>query len=189
MRIEWIVAVFIGVVALYLIIIFNRLVRHRNLVREGWSGIDVQLRRRSDLVPNLVETVKSYAAHERSVFEELAATRTRAVAPDDVHGQAAAAQAMQAALGRLFALAEAYPQLKADKNFLTLQGQLADVEDQLQMARRYYNGTVRDLNIAIQTFPNTLVAHVFGFQPAPFFEIEDAAARATPTVAFPGSAS
>ena len=104
------------------------------------------------MVPNLVETVKSYASHERSVFEQVAATRTTGVAADDVQGQAVAAQAMQAALGRLFALAEAYPQLKADKNFLALQNQLADVEDQLQMARRYYNGTVRDLNIAIQTF-------------------------------------
>ena len=189
MSAKWIAVAALAAVGLYLIVIFNRLVRQRNLVREGWSGIDVQLRRRSDLVPNLVETVKSYAAHERSVLEELTATRTTGVASNDVQGQAAAARAMQAALGRLFALAEAYPQLKADKNFLALQNQLADVEDQLQMARRYYNGTVRDLNTAIQTFPNTLVSHLFGFQPAPFFEIEDQASRAAPTVAFPGAAT
>jgi LemA protein len=145
MRIGWIIIAIVAAIAIYAIAIFNRLVRLRNMVREGFSGIDVQLRRRTDLVPNLVETVKAYAAHERDVLEEVAATRASSIAANDVPGQAAAARALQAALGRLFALAEAYPQLKADKNFLELQNQLAEIEDQLQMARRYYNGTVRDL--------------------------------------------
>jgi LemA protein len=142
LSIGWIVLAVVVAVAVYAIVIYNRLVRLRNMVREGFSGVDVQLRRRTDLVPNLVETVKAYAAHERGVLKEVAATRASSIAASDVHGQAAAARALQAALGRLFALAEAYPQLKADKNFLELQNQLADIEDQLQMARRYYNGTI-----------------------------------------------
>jgi LemA protein len=164
-------------------------VRLRNMVREGFSGIDVQLRRRTDLVPNLVETVKAYAAHERGVFEEVAATRASSMAASDVHSQAAAARAMQAALGRLFAVAEAYPQLKADKNFLELQDQLAEIEDQLQMARRYYNGTVRDLNIAIQSFPSSLIAGAMHFLPEPFFELDDPAARTAPQISFAASKS
>ena len=141
-RLGWIVLAVVVALAVYAIVIYNRLVRLRNMVREGFSGVDVQLRRRTDLVPNLVETVKAYAAHERGVLEEVTATRASSIAATDVHGQAAAARALQAALGRLFALAEAYPQLKADRNFLELQTQLADIEDQLQMARRYYNGTI-----------------------------------------------
>src|SRR6516164_7965802 len=131
---EWIVLAIVVAVAVYAIVIYNRLVRLRNMVREGFSGVDVQLRRRTDLVPNLVETVKAYAAHERTVLEDVAATRASSIAANDVPGQAAAARALQAALGKLFALAEAYPQLKADKNFLELRNQLAEIEDQLQMA-------------------------------------------------------
>jgi len=148
----------------------------------------VQLRRRTDLVPNLVETVKAYAAHERAVLEEVTATRALSIAANDVRGHAAAARALQAALGRLFALAEAYPQLKADKNFLELQNRLAEIEDQLQMARRYYNGTVRDLNIEIQSFPSSLIANVLHFTPAPFFELDEAA-RAAPSISFAASKS
>ena len=184
MRIGWIIVAIVAAIAIYAVVTYNRLVRLRNMVREGFSGVDVQLRRRTDLVPNLVDTVKAYAAHERGVFEDVAATRASSMAASDVHGQAAAARALQAALGRLFALAEAYPQLKADKNFLTLQDQLAEIEDQLQMARRYYNGTVRDLNVAIQSFPNSLVAGAFHFEPAAFFELDDPAARAAPQVSF-----
>ena len=184
MRLGWIVLAVVVALAVYAIVIYNRLVRLRNMVREGFSGVDVHLRRRTDLVPNLVETVKAYAAHERGVLEEVAATRASSIAASDGHGQAAAARALQAALGRLFALAEAYPQLKADKNFLELQTQLADIEDQLQMARRYYNGTVRDLNIAIQSFPDSLVAGALHFSPEPFFELDDPAARAAPEISF-----
>ena len=179
MRLGWIVLAVVVALAVYAIVIYNRLVRLRNMVREGFSGVDVQLRRRTDLVPNLVETVKAYAAHERGVLEEVTATRASSIAATDVHGQAAAARALQAALGRLFALAEAYPQLKADRNFLELQTQLAEIEDQLQMARRYYNGTVRDLNITIQSFPdNRSLPACSHFSPEPFFELDDPAARA-----------
>src|SRR5215470_12159808 len=185
MRTEWIVGAIIVAIVLFVIVIFNRLIRQRNLVREGWSGIDVQLRRRTDLVPNLVEAVKGYAAHERGLFEDVAAKRASSIAADNVGGQAAAERALQGSLGRLFAVAEAYPQLKADKNFLELQQQLADIEDQLQMARRYYNGTVRNLNISIQSFPNNLVAGLLGFHEQPFFELDDRREAAAPVVAFP----
>src|SRR5215213_4077696 len=130
----------------YLIYAYNSLVRRRNLVAEGWSGIDVQLKRRADLIPNLVETVKGYAAHEQGLLRELVSLRNRAQTSATVGEAAAAGQAMSQALGRLLALAEAYPDLKADANFRQLQEQLAHIEDELQMARRYYNGTVRNYN-------------------------------------------
>ena len=168
------------------IVIFNRLIRARNMVREAWSGIDVQLRRRSDLIPNLVETVKAYAGHERGVFDEVTARRAASVAAQGVAQTASSESALQGALGRLLAVAEAYPQLKADQNFLKLQTELAEIEDQLQMARRYYNGTVRDFNIAIQTFPDVLIAHVVGMHEEHFFET-DAASRVAPTVSLSGA--
>jgi LemA protein len=180
----WIIAAVAAAVVIYVIVIFNSLVRQRNLVREGWSGIDVQLKRRTDLVPNLVETVKAYAAHERTVLDEVTQSRATSIAADNVAGQASAERALQGALGRLFAVAEAYPQLKADKNFLELQQQLAEIEDQLQMARRYYNGTARNLNIGIQSFPANLMAGLLGFREQPFFELEDRAQAAAPSVAF-----
>jgi LemA protein len=186
MRIEWIALAVVAMFGIYVIVIFNRLVSGRNRVREGWSGIDVQLRRRSDLVPNLVEVVKSYAAHERALFEDIARKRTSALAAADVNGKAAAEHELQGSLRRLLALAEAYPELKANQNFLALQHQLAELEDQLQMARRYYNGTVRDYNISIQQFPDLLIARTTGFREEPFFQIDDAAA-ANPPVAFQGS--
>lgn len=167
---------------------YNRLVRLRNLVGEGWSGIDVQLRRRADLIPNLVETVKGYAAHERGLFDEIAEMRAKSIGAHGVAEQAAAERGLTAALGRLFALAEAYPELKADANFRHLQEQLAEIEDAIQKARRYYNGTVRDYNTRIQSFPDNLLAGKFGFAEAEFFELEDEAARAVPRVAFEGVA-
>ena len=184
MRIEWIVLGVVVVLAIYAVVIYNRLVRQRNLTREGWSGIDVQLKRRTDLVPNLIETVKAYAAHERGVFEDLTAKRASSIAADSVTGQAAAERALHGSLGRLFAVAEAYPELKANKNVLDLQQQLAQIEDQLQMARRYYNGTARNLNIGIQSFPDNLFAGLLGFREQPFFELEDRAQAAAPSVAF-----
>src|SRR5215475_7533829 len=179
---EWIIAAVVAALAVYTVGVFNRLTRLRNLVREGWSGIDVQLRRRTDLVPNLVETVKGYAAHERGVFEEVTAKRASSIAASDVGGQAAAERALQGSLGRLMAVAEAYPQLKADKNFLALQNELAEIEDNIQMARRYYNGAVRNLNIGIQSFPNLLLARPFGFREEPFFELDDRSQAAAPQV-------
>jgi LemA protein len=184
MRTDWIVIAVLAVIAIYAIVVFNRLVRGRNLVREGWSGIDVQLRRRSDLIPNLVEIVKGYATHERGLFEDIAAKRTSAIAAAGVPQKAAAEQALQGSLGRLFAVAEAYPELKANQNFLELQKQVAELEDQLQMARRYYNGTVRDFNISIQSFPDVAIARIFQFREQDFFQI-DAASAAVPDVTFP----
>jgi LemA protein len=183
---EWTVIGVIAVVIIAAIVVFNSLVRMRNVVREGWSGIDVQLRRRTDLVPNLVETVKGYAAHERGLFEDVAKNRAQSIAANNVGGQAAAENALQGSLARLFAVAEAYPELKANKNFLELQQQLAEIEDQLQMARRYYNGAVRNLNIGIQSFPGVLLARPFGFREEPFFELDDRSQAAAPQVALGG---
>ncbi len=185
-RMEWIVAAVVLAVLLYAIFVFNRLVRLRNLVREGWSGIDVQLRRRTDLVPNLVATVKAYAAHERGVFEEVTQRRASSIAASSVDGQATAERALSGSLNRLMAVAEAYPQLKADKNFLDLQTQLAEIEDQLQLSRRYYNGAARNLNIGIQSFPEILVARTLGFREEPYFELDSRAEAEVPQIAFPG---
>jgi LemA protein len=146
----------------------------------------VQLRRRTDLVPNLVETVKGYAAHERGLFEDVAKNRAQSIAADNVGGQATAENALQGPLVRLFAVAEAYPDLKANKNFLDLQQQLAEVEDQLQMARRYYNGAARNLNIGIQSFPAVLLARPFGFREEPFFELDDRSQATAPQVSLGG---
>jgi LemA protein len=180
----WIILAILAAAVIYVVAVFNRLVRQHNLVREGWSGIDVQLKRRTDLVPNLVETVKAYAAHERVVLEDVTRMRASSIAASDVGGQASAERGLQASLGKLLAVAEAYPGLKADKNFLALQEQLADVEDQLQMARRYYNGTVRNLNIVIQSFPSNLLAGLLGFREEPYFELADRTEAAAPGVAF-----
>ena len=166
----------------YLIYAYNALVRNRNLVAEGWSGIDVQLRRRADLIPNLVETVKGYAAHEDKLFRDLTDLRAKSVAGGSVNQQSTVGQAMSAALGRLFAIAEAYPELKADANFRDLQDKLAGIEDEIQLSRRYYNGTVRNLNTMVESFPTNLVASGFQFNKAEFFEIGGEAARQVPRV-------
>jgi LemA protein len=189
MSMGWIVAAVVAALAVYVIVIFNRLVRQRNVVREGWSGIDVQLKRRTDLVPNLVETVKAYAKHERSLFEEITSRRAASVAAHDVGDKASAERALSGSLGKLMAVAEAYPELKANQNFLELQGQLAEIEDHIQMSRRYYNGAVRNLNISIQSFPDVVVARMLGFREAPFFELESRAEGAAPQVSFPGAPS
>ena len=188
MRTEWIVMGVGALVAVYAIVVFNRLVRGRNMVREGFSGIDVQLRRRSDLIPNLIEVVKTYATHERTLFSEIVEKRNSAINAADVAGKAVAEREPQGSLRRLFAVAEAYPQLKANENFLALQKQIAELEDQLQLARRYYNGAVRDFNIAIQSFPDVLIARLTGFREEHFFQIK-AGEGATPSVQFPGSSA
>ena len=170
--------------AAYVVWAYNALVSNKNLVAEGWSGIDVQLRRRADLVPNLVETVKGYATHEDKLFRDLAELRAKSIAGGTVAEQSAVGQAMSQALGRIFAIAEAYPELKADANFRDLQDKLAGIEDEIQMSRRYYNGAVRNLNTMIESFPTNLVARQFSFAKADFFEIGDAAAREVPKVDF-----
>jgi len=171
-----------AVVLGYGIYAFNRLTRLKYLVSEGWSGIDVQLKRRAELIPNLVEVVKAYAAHERSLFETLTRLRAEAMGGGSISAQAQTGQAMAAQLSRLLALAEAYPELKADANFRKLQEQLAEIEDQLQMSRRYYNGTVRNLNTMIEQAPSNLVAQSFGFAQAEFFQIDGDAQRQVPQV-------
>jgi Uncharacterized conserved protein len=173
---------------LYAIIMFNSLVRTRQMANEAWSGIDVQLKRRSELVPNLVESVKGYATHERSVLEEVTRLRNaaREVPADDVAGRAQAERALTTAIGKLVALAENYPALKASANFLELQQELSNLEEELQMARRYYNGTVRNQNVLVQSFPGNLVAGAFGFGPRDYFELSDAAERHVPQVALSG---
>jgi LemA protein len=176
---------FLGLVAalaVYFIYAYNALIKKRNFVAEGWSGIDVQLRRRADLVPNLVETVKGYAAHEDRLFRDLSELRARSISGGSVNEQSSVGQAMSAALGRLFAIAEAYPELKADANFRDLQDKLAGIEDEIQLSRRYYNGAVRNLNTMIESFPSNLVANAFRFTKAEFFEIGDEAARQVPRV-------
>lgn len=182
---EWVLLLAAAAIALYAIVLFNRLVRTRQMANEAWSGIDVQLKRRSDLVPNLVETVKGYAAHERGVLAEIVELRNAARAlPDaDVEGRAKAEGALSAALGRLFALAEGYPDLKASTNFLELQNELSRLEAEIQMARRYYNGAVRNLNTMVEQVPSNLIARLFGFGPRSYFELADAAERAVPRVA------
>jgi LemA protein len=181
----WIILVVVVVAVVYAIVVFNGLVRTRQMANEAWSGIDVQLKRRSDLVPNLVEAVKGYAAHERNVLEQVTELRgqARALPSDDVARRAQAEGALSVALGKLIALAENYPDLKASSNFLELQQQLSALEDEIQMARRYYNGTVRNLNVLAQSFPSNLIAGLFGFGQRDYFEIADAADRAVPQVA------
>ncbi|MGE3831173.1 MAG: LemA family protein [Parvibaculaceae bacterium] len=174
----------IVLLALYLIYAYNALVRNKNFVDEGWSGIDVQLRRRADLIPNLVETVKGYAAHEDKLFHDIAELRAKSIAGGSVAEQSQITQAMSSMLGRLFAIAEAYPELKADANFRDLQEKLAGVEDEIQLSRRYYNGAVRNLNTMIESFPTNFIANSFNFTKREFFEIEDPAARQVPKVEF-----
>jgi LemA protein len=171
-------------VLLYFIATYNRLVRLRALVKEGFSGITVQLRRRADLIPNLVETVQGYASHEREVFEEVSKARAASVNAGSVAATAQADAQMTGMLGRLFAVAEAYPELKTNTNFLQLQDQLSSIEGELQSARRYYNATVRDLNSSIQSFPPVLIARPMGFTEEPFYQDDDPAIQSAPKVAF-----
>lgn len=160
------------------VLAFNRLVRRRNLVREAWSGIDVQLKRRHDLVPALVESVRGRATFERTVLEEVTRQRGTGASRALQDGE----NALTTQLRGLLAVVEAYPQLRAGESFLDLQRRLADVENQLQMARRYYNGTVRDYNIAVESFPSNLVARALGFDLEEFFQVESAVERAVPEV-------
>jgi LemA protein len=161
----WIVP---AVVVLWLVFAYNSLVTLRNRAKEAWSDIEVQLKRRYDLIPNLIETVKGYAAHEKTVFENVTKARTQAMGATG-SAKAGAENMLSGALKSLFAVAENYPQLKANENFSKLQDELTDTEDKIQAARRFYNGMVRDLNTRIQTFPSNLIANSFGFAPMEFF--------------------
>ncbi|NYT31185.1 MULTISPECIES: LemA family protein [Rhizobium] len=182
----FVILAIIVVIALYLVFIYNGLVRARQMAEEAWSGIDVQLKRRADLIPNLIETVKGYAAHEKSTLEEVVELRNKAqaVPSGDVAGRAQVEGLLGQALGRVIALAEAYPDLKANQNFAELQASLETMEGELQMARRYYNGAARDLNVKVESFPSNLVAGQFDFAKREYFEITNEADRAVPTVKF-----
>jgi LemA protein len=182
----WIIVVIVLALAGYFVVIYNNLVSNRQLSQEGWSGIDVQLKRRADLIPNLLETVKGYMTHERETLE--AVTNARAAAQAGASAtpeqRAQLEGQLSGALGRLMAVAEAYPDLKANTTFLEFQGALQKVEEELQLARRYYNGTARNLNVAVQSFPSSIVAGLFHFTTAQYFELDNPADRAVPTVKF-----
>lgn len=161
-------ALIIFMIAFY----FNKFTRFRNNIKSAWSDIDVQLKRRFDLVPNLVEVVKGYATHEKTLFENIATARTMAYSPDRISETAAANSQLTGQLRNLFAVVESYPNLLANENFIKLQDNLVDIEDTLQLARRYYNAVVRDNNTAVQSFPGLVFAAMFGFKTAEFFETE-----------------
>ncbi|MGQ9688001.1 MAG: LemA family protein [Desulfobaccales bacterium] len=163
---------------------YNRLVRSRQMAQEGLSGIDVQLKRRADLIPNLLETVKGYMGHEREVLEKVTELRAKSLQAGTVAEKGQVEGLLSRALGNLFAVAENYPDLKASQNFMELQKSLADIEEQIQLSRRYYNGAVRNLNILVDSFPSNIVARMFAFAPMEYFELEDQADRAVPKVSF-----
>jgi LemA protein len=182
--IVWVIIIAVVVVLLLILVgMYNKLVRLRNRCQNAWAQVDVQLRKRYDLIPNLVEAVKGYAAHERGVFEEVTKARAAAQSAQGVQEQAQAENMLSAALGRLFAVAEAYPQLRATENFQALQAQLAEIETQIAVARQVYNDTVLTYGNALQTVPTSVIASMFHFQSREYFEVEGAA-REAPQVSF-----
>jgi len=183
MAIGTIIIIVIAVIVLWIIAIFNGLVRLKNRTDEAWSDIDVQLKRRHDLIPNLIETVKGYAAHERQLFENVTNARTKAMGAQGIEEKGKAENMLSGTLKTLFAVAENYPQLKANENFLQLQNELSDTENKIQAARRFYNGNVRDLNIKIETFPSRIIAGMLGFKKREFFAADESE-KAVPQVKF-----
>ncbi|OIO47986.1 MAG: hypothetical protein AUJ32_01625 [Parcubacteria group bacterium CG1_02_40_82] len=167
-----IILIILAIIVLWLIVAYNRFIRLRKRTDEAWSDIDVQLKRRHDLIPNLVETVKGYATHERELFEKVTEARAKAISASGTAQKAQAENMLSGALKSLFAVAENYPQLRASENFSKLQEELADTENKIQAARRFYNGNVRDLNTALEVFPSNIVAKIFSFKSAEFFQLE-----------------
>lgn len=182
----WIFFSLLLLAGIIFIVIYNRLIRYRFLVKEAWSDIDVQLKKRHDLIPNLVETVKGYVKYEQGVFEKVTALRNEIVNSKDNKSNPGLENNLSQAIKSIFAIAENYPDLKANQSFLDLQKNLSSVEDNIQMSRRYYNGTVREYNVSIQTLPNNIIANIFHFLPAQFFEIEYATERKSPDIEFKG---
>ena len=178
------IAIFIALILLWGIFKYNSFIQFSNLISEAWSGIDIQLKRRYDLIPNLVETVKGYAKHESSVFEDIAKLRSASMNATTVEQKSEAEVGLTKALKTLFAVVENYPELKANQNFLVLQQELTNIENQIQLARRYYNGVARDYNTRIRVFPGNLVAGIFHFEPKSFFELSSVAERENPQVKF-----
>lgn len=182
MNLNWILIAVVGLVAFYAIAIYNKFVKLTQQAKEAWADIDVQLKRRYDLIPNLIETVKGYAAHERETLDAVTQARTTAtqthidasdITPEQIAAMAGAESALSGALSKLIAVAENYPDLKANTNFLELQRELSDTENKIQASRRFYNGNVRDLNIALQSFPSNLIGSMFNFKAEEFFELEE----------------
>lgn len=180
----WIIIILIVAAAGYVLLAYNSLVRRRNQVQEAWSDIDVQLKRRHNLIPNVVETVKGYATHEREAFENVTQARAQALGAQSPHEQAEAENMLTSTLKTLFAVAEDYPDLKANANFLELQRELADSENKIQAARRFYNSNVRDYNTVIESVPTNIVAGMFSFKKEEFFEAESDEVRSVPKVDF-----
>lgn len=178
MTILWLVVIIIAIIIVWLIAVFNALVQFKNRVKEAWSDIEVQLKRRYDLIPNLVETVKGYAAHESGAFEKVTQARAAAMGAKTMKEHGQAENMLSDTLKSLFAVAEAYPQLRAVESFTELQRELADTENKIQAARRFYNGNVRDMGIMIESFPSNLVAGMFGFKKPEFFELGEGEAAA-----------
>ncbi|KPJ55638.1 hypothetical protein AMJ49_06660 [Parcubacteria bacterium DG_74_2] len=176
--------IIIAVLGLGVIAVYNSLIKLRNRAQEAWADIDVQLKRRYNLIPNLVETVKGYASHERELFEKVTEARTRAMGATGLKEKGQAENMLTGALKSLFAVSENYPDLKASQNFLELQRELRDTEDKIQAARRFYNANVRDLNIKRESFPSSIIANMFGFKKMELFELVEAEARETPKVKF-----
>jgi LemA protein len=179
-----IILIIAGLVILWVILTYNRLITLKNRAKEAWSDIDVQLKRRYNLIPNLVEAVKGYASHEKGVFEKVTEARTKAMGAQTMKEHSQAENMLSGTLKSLFAVAENYPDLKASVNFLELQRELRDAEDKIQAARRFYNTNVRDLNIKMEVFPANIVANLFRFARMEFFEIEQTAVREVPQVKF-----
>ncbi len=177
MSTPFIVGIIVALLVLWLIFAYNRFIALVNRAKEAWSDIDVQLKRRYDLIPNLVNTVKGYAAHESTAFEKVTQARAAAMGAGNLADKSQAELGLTGALKSLFAIAEAYPDLKANANFVELQRELSDTENKIQASRRFYNGTVRDLNTAVDTFPNNLIASFFKFAKLEFFELEQEEAK------------
>lgn len=175
-----IILIILGVVVLWAVVSYNRFVRGNTHSEEAWADIEVQLKRRYDLIPNLVNTVKGYATHESTAFEKVTEARAKAISASGSPTSAAAEGELSGALKSIFAIAEAYPDLKANTNFLELQRELSDTENKIQAARRFYNGVVRDYNILLKSFPSNMIAGVFHFSPKDFFDIPDADAAQQP---------
>ena len=184
MNILWVILGILAVVILWIIFTYNGLVKLRNRTKEAWADIDVQLKRRYNLIPNLVETVKGYAAHEREVFEKVTEARSKAMGAKDIKERGQAENMLSGTLKTLFAVSENYPQLRASENFLELQRELRDTEDKIQAARRFYNGNVRDLNIKIESFPANIIANSFKFKQMELFELEEPEKREPVKVKF-----
>ena len=175
-----IILIAVAAVVLWFVFAYNGFIRLVTRTKEAWADIDVQLKRRYDLIPNLVETVKGYAAHEEGVFEKVTEARAKAVSAEGPQAKGEAENQLTAALKSVFAVAEAYPDLKAAGNFAALQAELSDTENKIQAARRFYNGNVRDLNIKVETFPSNIIASMFGFKKQEFFELEAGSAEKEP---------